>query len=155
MNAMGLSDSLDSSSDDIIPMQKRKRQRSYSKRSRNIRGAPSSSSSMLFKSNYTYGLCTLVKFIFLTFVIGSLLLSLALLYNLYNRLESLQVNIDGRKLKLHLCFLCANLMILFWSTIDQKQSTRRVAFNSLSLEEIGPELNSTKEQTEHCPWHGC
>lgn len=32
MSAMGLSDSFDSSSDDIIPMQKRKRQRSYSKR---------------------------------------------------------------------------------------------------------------------------
>ncbi|KAH9399476.1 Efcab14p [Tyrophagus putrescentiae] len=93
MSAMGLSDSFDSSSDDIIPMQKRKRQRSYSKR-RNIRGAPTSSS-VLFKSNYTYGLCTLVKFILLTFVIGALLLSLALLYNLYNRLELLQVNIDG------------------------------------------------------------
>lgn len=32
MTAIGLSDSSDSSSDDIIPMQRRKRQRSYSKR---------------------------------------------------------------------------------------------------------------------------
>lgn len=68
---------------------------SFTLLSRNIRGSPSSS--VLFKSNYAYGLWTLVKFLFLTIVIGALSLSLTLSYNLYSRLELLQTNIDGCK----------------------------------------------------------
>ncbi|KAJ6219503.1 hypothetical protein RDWZM_005315 [Blomia tropicalis] len=99
MNAIGIgSDSLDSSSsDDIIPMQRRSkqqtRQRAFSKR-RYARGS-SPSSSIFFKSNYSYGVYALAKIIFFTFVVGTLTLCLVLSYSLYNRLQLLQTNLDG------------------------------------------------------------
>ena len=119
MNAIGIgSDSLDSSSsDDIIPMQRRSkqqtRQRAFSKRRcepficyfiiikhfihRYARGS-SPSSSIFFKSNYSYGVYALAKIIFFTFVVGTLTLCLVLSYSLYNRLQLLQTNLDGCKL---------------------------------------------------------
>ncbi|KAH9420551.1 hypothetical protein DERP_000977 [Dermatophagoides pteronyssinus] len=96
MFSIGLSgDSLDSSSeDDVIPMQSRKKKRSFTRKNRNNSRLGSSSSSFL-KSNYSYGLCTLFKFVFVVMIIISVIIGTVVMYSLSKRMDSLQLSISG------------------------------------------------------------
>src|SRR6218665_2618825 len=55
------------------------------------------SSSPLFKSNYRHGFYTLLKLTFIILSIASLILCLALCYNLYSRFKLLQETLDRGK----------------------------------------------------------
>lgn len=128
MMAIGLSDSNDSSSEDVIPMQPRRKKRAFTRKkylklndkqlfltnlvvsllilSRNSRLSTSSS---FLKAHYSYGLCSLLKFIFVIFIFISIIIGIVVMYSLSKRMDSLHLSISGCKIIVyHFCFIIIN-----------------------------------------------